>query len=95
MLSSVLTAVFIPCLQNRCAMGGYQPTNGIQLSSAKTMAACQLDRFEPKFAGAVLSLDMHVRRLVAVEAGEEKPIRPGDALDPWHSVMPLLQFAQQ
>ena len=95
MLSSVLTAVVMPCLQNRCAMSGDQPTNGIQLSSAKTVAACQLDRFEPKLAGAVLSLDVHVRGIVAVEAGEEKPIRPGDALDPWHSGIPLFQFAQQ
>lgn len=76
-------------------MGGYQPTNGIQLSSAKTVAACQLDRIEPKLAGAVLSLDVHVRRLVTVEAGEEEPIRPGDVLNPWHSGMPLFQFAQQ
>jgi len=72
-----------------------EPADGIQLPSAEAVVASQLDRFEPELAGAVLSLDVHVRRLVAVEAGEEKPIRPGDALDPWHSVMPLLQFAQQ
>ena len=49
-------------------MGGDQPANGIQLSSAEAVAAGQLDRFEPEFAGGVLSLDVHVRRLVAVEA---------------------------
>jgi hypothetical protein len=68
-------------------MGVDEPANDIQLSSAEAVAASQLDRFEPKLAGAVLSLDVHVRRLVAVEAGEENPVRPRDALDSWHSEM--------
>jgi hypothetical protein len=28
---------------------------------------------------------VHVRRLIAVEAGEEHPVRTRDALDPWYS----------
>src|SRR3990170_3665273 len=59
MRGSVLAAVFMPCLQNRCAMGGDQPANGIQLSGAEAVAASQLDRFEPELARAVLSLDVH------------------------------------
>src|SRR5438094_8755944 len=56
----------------------------VQLSGAEAVATSQLDRLEPELAGAVLSLDVHVRRLIAVEAGEEEPIGPRDALDSWH-----------
>ena len=64
-------------------MGVDDPANGIQLSGTEAVAASQLDRFEPELAGAVLSL--HVHGLVAVEAGEEHAVRPGDVRDPWHS----------
>ena len=49
-------------------------------SCAEAVATSQLDRLEPELAGVVLSFDVHVRRLIAVEAGEEDPIRPRDAL---------------
>jgi hypothetical protein len=76
-------------------MGVDDPANDIQLSGAEAVAASQFDRFEPELAGAVLSLDVHVRRLIAVEAGEEDPVRPRDALDSWHSEMfAPLPFAQ-
>jgi len=52
------------------------PANDIQLSGVETVATGQFDRFEPKLAGAVLSLDVHVRRLITVEAGEEDPWTP-------------------
>jgi len=61
------------------------PANHIQLSRSEAVATGQLDRFEPELARAVLSLDVHVLRLIAVEAGEENPVQPRNALDPWHS----------
>jgi hypothetical protein len=64
-----------------------EPANSIQLGSAKAVAPSELDRGEPELARRVLSLDMRVWRLVAVEAGEEDPIRPRDALDPGHSAV--------
>jgi hypothetical protein len=36
----------------------------------------QLDRFEPELAGAVLTLHVHMRRFIEVEAREEEPVRP-------------------
>src|SRR3989304_1862083 len=66
-------------------MGVDDPTNHIQFSGVEAVATGQFDRFEPELARAVLSLDVHVRRLIAVEAGEEDPVRPRDALDSWHS----------
>jgi hypothetical protein len=66
-------------------MGVDDPANHIQLSGVEAVATGQLDRFEPELARAVLSLDVHVRRLIAVEAGEENPVRPRNALDSWHS----------
>src|SRR5713101_735245 len=71
------------------------PANDIQLSGVEAVATGQFDRFEPKLAGAVLSLDVHVRRLITVEAGEEDPVRPRDALDSWHSEMSALRRALQ
>src|SRR3990172_12159039 len=72
-------------------MGVDGPANHVQLSGVEAVATGQLDRFEPELARTVLSLDVHVRRLIAVEAGEEDPVRPRNALDPWHSdiVAPL------
>jgi hypothetical protein len=73
-----------------------EPANDIQFSSAEAVAASYLDRFDPELAGAVLSFDVHVCRLVAVEAGEENSVRPRDALDPWHSGMSApFPFASQ
>ena len=66
-------------------MGVDDPANHIQLSGVEAVATSQLDRFEPELARAVLSLDVHVRRLIAVKAGEEDPVRPRNALDSWHS----------
>src|SRR5436309_1329518 len=84
MRGSVLAAMFMPCLQYRCAMGVDEPADDVQLSGAEAVATSQLDRLEPELAGAVLSLDVHVRGLIAVEAGEEDSIGPRDALDSWH-----------
>src|SRR6266542_5420196 len=84
MRGSVLATMFIPCLQYHCAMGVDEPADDVQLSGAEAVATSQLDRLEPELAGAVLSLDVHVRRPIAVEAAEEDPIRPRDALDSWH-----------
>jgi hypothetical protein len=44
-----------------------EPANDIQFSGIESLATSQLDRFEPELARAVLSLDVHVRRLITVE----------------------------
>jgi hypothetical protein len=59
-------------------MGTDQTPDGIQFPSAETVAASEFDRLQPELAGAPLSLDVHVCRLVAVEAGEEESVRPRD-----------------
>ena len=61
------------------------PANSRQLLSAEALATSQLHRFEPELAGAALSLDVNVHRLITVEAGEEDPVWPRDARDSRHS----------
>src|SRR5215813_2147586 len=64
MRGSVLTAVLMPCLQNGCVMGPDQAPDRIQFSSAEAVATSEFDRLQPELAGAPLSLDVHVCRLV-------------------------------
>jgi hypothetical protein len=66
-------------------MGPDETANQVQLSGTKAMAAAKLKWFEPKLAGLVLPFHMNVRRLAAVEAGEEEPIRPRNTSDSRHS----------
>jgi hypothetical protein len=66
-------------------MGPDEAANQVQLSGAEAVAAGKLKRFEPKLAGLVLPFHMNVRRLAAVEAREEEPIRPGNTSDSRHS----------
>lgn len=65
-----------------------EPTNPIQLSGVEAVVSSQLDGIEPELASLVVSLDVHVRWLVAVEACEEHAIRSGDSLDTWHPGRP-------
>ena len=48
--------------------------NHIQLSGPEAMIAGKPKWLEPELAGPVLALDMNVRWLITVEAGEEEPI---------------------
>jgi hypothetical protein len=58
-------------------MGVDDTANDIQISGAEAVATSQLDRVEPELAGPVLSLDVHVRRLITVEAGKKTRYGPG------------------
>lgn len=66
-------------------MGPDESPNHIQLSRAEAMTASKAKRLEPEFTGLVLTLHMDVRWLIAVEAREEEPIRPGNTFDSRHS----------
>jgi hypothetical protein len=85
MRGSLLAAVFMPYLQDRGALRSDDSANHVQFVGAEAVTPRQLDRFEPELAGAAPSLDVHVRRFIAVEAREEESIRPRDAFDSWHS----------
>src|SRR5713226_9291645 len=76
-------------------MGPDEAANQVQLSGAETMAASAPKRLQPELAGLVLPLHMNVRRLAAVEAGEEEAIRPRNASDSRHSKPLLPPGAQQ
>jgi hypothetical protein len=65
-------------------MGPDEAANRAQFPGAEAMAAGKLKRLEPELAGLVLPFHMNVRRLAAVEAGEEEPIRPGNTSDSRH-----------
>src|SRR2546426_392528 len=81
MRGSLLAAVFMPCLQNLAALRSDDSANRVQFVGAEAVTSGQLDRFEPELAGTALPLHVYVRRFIAVEAREEEPIRPRDALD--------------
>jgi hypothetical protein len=49
------------------------------------MAPGDPQRLEPEFAGFVLPLDVNMRRLATVEAGEEETVRPGYFFDSRHA----------
>src|SRR5436309_12587171 len=74
----------MPSLQYRGAVGRNDPANRAQLPCAETMGTGQSDWLKPELARPILALDVHVRRLIAVEAREEEPIRPGNPLDSRH-----------
>jgi hypothetical protein len=88
----------MPYLQDRGALRSDDSANHAQFVGIEAVTPGQLDRFEPELAGAVLSLDVHVRRFIAVETREEEPIRPRHAPDSWHSETsfpPLAMLFQQ
>ena len=60
-------------------------SNHVQLSGGKTMTASKPERLKPELAGLVLTLDVHMWRLTAVETCKEEPIWTRDARDLWHS----------
>jgi hypothetical protein len=62
---------------------GSSPISGDELPGVEAVVPGQLDRIDPELADLVVSLDVHLRWLVAVEAGEEQTVR--GSLDPWHS----------
>jgi hypothetical protein len=53
------------------------------------MIPSQTERFKPELAGIVLTLDMYVRRLIAIETREEESIEAGNPFDSWHFKTPL------
>ena len=66
-------------------MSPEESPNHVQLSGTKAMAASQPKRLEPEFGGPLLTLDMNVGRLIAVETREEEPIWPGNIFNSRHS----------
>jgi len=73
-------------------MGLDDSANHIQLPGAEAVIASEPERLQPKLAGSVLTLHMEVGWLVAIEAHEEEPIRPGNVLDSRHSSFGSLQY---
>jgi hypothetical protein len=85
MRGSLLTTVFMPCLQNESAICLNHAPNDGQLSGAKSMTASQPKRLKPELASLALTLDVYMGRLAAVETCKEEPIWTRDTRDSWHS----------
>src|SRR5712691_5050317 len=83
-------AVLIPRLHDLLVMLSNDLADPSQLVSRKPVVAREHQRLQPELARAPVSLHMDVGRLVAIEAGEEEPIRSRDATDAWHSAAPTL-----
>jgi len=81
---STLTAVLMPCLDDRRFVLNDEPTDVIQLAWAKPMVPRQCHGRQPEFG--VLSVPTHVdvHGLVAIETVEEKPIRTRNSGNPRH-----------
>jgi hypothetical protein len=58
-------------------MGLDDPADQIQLSGPEAVIPGKPKWIDPKLTGPVLTLDVNVRWLIAVEAREEVPERPG------------------
>ncbi len=67
-------------------------SNHIQFAGPEAMVSCETERLKPELAGHILALDMHMRRLVTVEAREEDPIRSRNPFDSWHSILLLYRL---
>ena len=65
---------FMPPIQKVLTVVRHEPRNDIELGSGEPTASLQPNRIEPKLRLAVVSFDMHVRRLVPVGGVKENPI---------------------
>jgi hypothetical protein len=81
---SALTAILIPSLQNNSQIKSNQPTHAIHLVRREALISCELNRLRPEFADRLLSLNVNVFRLIAIETVKEKTIRPGYIPDRRH-----------
>jgi hypothetical protein len=77
--------MFMPCLQNERVMRLDDPPNHVQFPGAKPMTSRQLDRIKLELTGPVLTFDVHVGWLAAVETCEEESVWTGYARDARHS----------
>jgi hypothetical protein len=76
--------MFMPSLQDNSTVGPNEPPEQVQLTGVEAVAARKAKRFQPELAGAAVTLHVNVRRLAAVEAREEEPVRPRNPSDSRH-----------
>ena len=81
---STLTAVFMPCLDDRRFVFDDKPTDLIQLARTEPMVPCQCRGRQPKLCVLPITSQVDVHGFVAVETIEEEPIRPGNTGNPRH-----------
>jgi hypothetical protein len=79
--------MLMPCLHNGIVINLDQSPNHIQLPGSEAVVCCELDGFKPELTRLPFSSYVDVNRLVAVKAIKKEPIRSGDILDSWHSMV--------
>ena len=84
--SGTCTPVLIPGLQNHPMRIQYETSDAVPLCGIETVVPGERDRPQPELAGHPFSLDMHVGRLVAVEALEEESLPPRQRLYRRHNL---------
>ena len=84
--------MLIPSLHNRFPIFDNQNANPIQFMRRKSIVTCESDGIKPELAGHAFATHMHMLRLRAVKAVEEKPIRANETFYPWHSTALSLMF---
>jgi hypothetical protein len=82
----------MPCLDESLTLGGNEAANLGQLSSGETMIGCEVNRVEPELACLLVPFDMHMHRLIAIEAVKVKPIRTQSVLDRGHDSSSVSHF---
>jgi hypothetical protein len=80
-----LTTMLIPSLQNLLPMFHNQPADAVQFGGRKPLVEAEHDRFQPELSDHMLTPNMHMLRLVAVEAVEKEPVRTGHITDRRHA----------
>src|SRR5947207_10001188 len=81
---STLTAVLMPCLDDRPLVYDDKSTDLIQLARTEPMIPCQGHGRQPKLGVLAIAPDVDVHRLNAVETVEEERIWPRNIRNPRH-----------
>jgi hypothetical protein len=81
---STLTAVLMPCLDDRRFVLNDEPTDVIQLTWAEPMVPRQCHRRQPELGVLLIPTYVDVHGLGAIETVEEKPVRTRNPGNPWH-----------
>src|SRR5213083_473781 len=67
-----MTEELIPRPQESCLVCHDQPSELVQLRSAKTNTVCNSNRIQPEFGSVLVALDVHVRRFITIIRIEEE-----------------------
>jgi hypothetical protein len=81
---SMLTAVFMPCLDDPDLVVDDHTTNLIQFPRTEPIVPCECHGGQPELGVLPVVPHVNVHGLVAVKTVEEEPVRPRNPRNPRH-----------